>query len=78
MSSPGMPIPPGVQGVAIWSDSSVAALDIPVEWMEFCSYCNDERMFFANRDCPYGLIAHCTSCGRERVVPFTRTTSEVA
>jgi hypothetical protein len=44
--------------------------------MRYCEDCDKETLFFADRDCPLGLVGHCTACGSERIAPFTRTPSE--
>lgn len=52
----------------------LAALGVPVEWMRFCTTCDSEQRFVADRECSYGLVGSCANCGEERVVPFSRTT----
>jgi hypothetical protein len=72
------PISPAEPGTPSAIHDGVYLLDVPIEWNEFCWYCNDDRLFFADRECFGGLLARCTHCGREKFQPFTRTVSEVA
>lgn len=49
-----------------------------VEWMRYCESCDRETRFIADRVYISGLIGACTSCGEERIAPFTRGNSEAA
>lgn len=60
------------------STHRIEALVVPIEWMRYCDVCEDEQRFFASLVCVSGLIGCCTSCGDERIAPFTRTNSEAA
>jgi hypothetical protein len=60
-----------------------AALEIStlapwVEWMRFCPVCDSEQRFVAGWICDLGLVGCCSTCGDERILPFTRMNSEVA
>lgn len=59
--------------------NSAIRLEVPVEFMRFCDgECLRERRFVHDKLCALGLIGHCTSCGVERIAPFTRVNSEAA
>lgn len=64
------------QSPSLFEIACLVALAQPVEWMRYCEDCDKETLFFADRDCPLGLVGHCTACGSERIAPFTRTPSE--
>lgn len=55
----------------------IARITPAIELVRWCSECNAETGFFADRVCLNGHLGFCLVCGAERVMPFTRTTSEV-
>ena len=54
----------------------LAALDPHREFMRFCEVCESEQRFVAQFELGNGLWGCCTTCGDERVVPYTRTVIE--
>jgi hypothetical protein len=58
--------------------AKVTALEIPVEWMRWCGLCESEERFVATLEGKFGLIGCCSTCGNERIAPFTRAVSGVA
>lgn len=54
-------------------DDEPPSLRVPVEFMTFCPKCQMETRFVAQKEIQNGLFGHCSSCGDERVVRFTRT-----
>jgi len=59
-------------------DQSLVSLSVPRQAMRFCLVCEREEIFVAGWQCERGLVGCCMGCGDERVIPFTRTNSEVA
>ena len=53
-------------------------LDVPYELPAFCYHCQDEQRFLVRYEVDDGRLAVCVNCGREKRIPFTRTTSEAA
>jgi hypothetical protein len=58
--------------------AKVFALTPPREWMRWCLVCESEERFIATLECRFGLIGCCSTCGNERIAPFTRAVSGVA
>lgn len=56
----------------------ITALETVVEWMRYCSTCDSEQTFIADRQCEYGLIGRCFRCDEERIARYTRANSEAA
>ncbi len=56
----------------------VLPLDVPVEMTRFCDRCECEQRFVVDRECMYGRVGTCAGCGEEKLIPFTRATSEAA
>lgn len=56
----------------------ILQLEPVVEWMRYCEECDQETRFMADRVYISGFIGACTSCGEERIAPFTRGNSEAA
>jgi len=54
----------------------IEPLQAPVEWMRYCEACQEDQRFIADLRCDSGLIARCSKCGDERVVPFSRSEGE--
>jgi DNA-directed RNA polymerase subunit RPC12/RpoP len=42
-------------------------LDVPIDLPADCPHCGERRLFRAERECVWGLIAKCTECGEERI-----------
>jgi hypothetical protein len=53
-------------------DAGIELLATPVEWMRYCSSCDRERKFCADRQTKTGLLGYCTGCGTQGHAPFTR------
>lgn len=58
--------------------SDIVVLDPPIEWMEYCAECEGIERQVAGWECSAGLLVFCSGCASERVVPFSRVTTEVA
>ena len=58
--------------------SDITQLDLPIEWMEYCHTCEDVERQVAGWECHAGLLVFCSGCAGERVVPFSRVTTEAA
>lgn len=56
----------------------IARITPAIELVRYCSECNAETSFIADRVCLNGHLGFCVVCGGESIVPFSRTTSEVA
>jgi hypothetical protein len=59
------------EGGVSWG--GVAALEPYVEFMRFCTHCNQETRFIAQIEMLNGLFGCCANCGDESVAPYTRT-----
>lgn len=70
------PAPPAFDLIGL-VDRPIPVLNPKVEFMRFCYACQSDQLFTADRICASGLIGKC-ACGDERIVLFTRVTSEVA
>ena len=59
--------------------AGVAALDpFLYEEPRWCVNCGGEQRFFPCFEFAGGRVGCCLGCGEERVIPFSRTNSEVA
>jgi len=54
----------------------IEEMHIPVEWMRYCEECDAERRFVARERCSAGLIATCATCGDNRLVRFSRMSTD--
>jgi hypothetical protein len=61
---------------ALPSDAPATVLPLSTEITLFCEICCECMRFLVTRECAYGLVGTCSSCGDERVSPFTRTPSD--
>lgn len=59
------------------SRGGVAALDPHREFMRECPACGRHARFIAEIELANGLYVTCIECGDQRVVPYTRTISEL-
>lgn len=60
-------------------DPVVSALDSAIyQDPTWCSNCGGVRVFMMVYEFDGGRVGCCLGCGDERVVPFTRTTTEAA
>jgi hypothetical protein len=50
---------------------------LPLQWDEFCDACNRTCKKQAVEILANSRRVECTGCGDERVIPFSRVTSEV-
>jgi hypothetical protein len=55
----------------------IANIEPPIEWMRYCSICDKETEFIADRVCLSGLVGNCLGCGDERISPYSRMNSDV-
>lgn len=46
--------------------------------MTWCANCGGQQIFLAVYEFDGGRVGCCLGCGEERVVPFSRVTTEVA
>lgn len=53
-------------------------LETQIEFMRFCEKCDCEQIFTAVLECQSGHVGCCQGCGDERLIPFSRSISEVA
>lgn len=60
------------------STETLIPLVVPYELPDFCPYCQDDSRFLVRYEIADGNLGVCSHCGREKRVPFTRTTTEVA
>jgi hypothetical protein len=56
----------------------ITFLSVPVEWPRWCSVCESNCLFIADRELAFGLMGQCQGCGNHFWTPFTRATSRAA